>query len=329
MNLATWSIRNPIPTIILFAFIALFGLWSFRNLAVQNIPDIDLPTVSIALTQLGAAPAQLETEVARRVEDSVAALSGLKHIRTSITDGRVSILVEFLLEKPLSEALIETKDAVDRVRSVLPPDLEQPSVSAVTVGAEAMLVYAMASPRMSEEELSWFVDDTVNKTVSAVPGVGRFERIGGVQREVRIEADPVRLAAQGVTAADISRALRQVQLEVLGRPRLLGRRAASRQDHRHGSPDIGSRGLADRPPGWPPDPPGPSREGHQLDRRAHQGGLARRRACRRLQDLSREGLRRDPHRSGDRLGVGAPRGRSPLAQLHADIRLRCLHAGAI
>ena len=123
MNLATWSIRNPIPTILCFVLLALAGLWAFRNLPIQNIPDIDLPTVNVTLIEPGAAPAQLETEVARRVEDSLATLSGLKHIRTSITDGRVSITAEFVLEKPISDALIETKDAVDRVRSDLPADL--------------------------------------------------------------------------------------------------------------------------------------------------------------------------------------------------------------
>ncbi len=223
MNLATWSIRNPIPTTILFAFLAAAGMWAFRNLPIQNIPDIDLPTVNVGLTEPGAAPTQLETEVARRVEDSLATLSGLKHIRTSITDGRVSIKVQFVLEKAISEALIETKDAVDRVRSDLPADLLQPTVSAVTIGGEAVLVYAIASTRMDEEALSWFVDDTVAKAVLGVQGVGRLERVGGVQREVRVEVNPTELAALGVTAADVSRALRQVQQESSGGKGQLGR----------------------------------------------------------------------------------------------------------
>ena len=222
MNLATWSIRNPIPTIILFALLALAGLWAFRNLPVQNTPDVDLPTVNVGLMEPGAAPAQLETEVARRVEDSLATLSGLKHIRTSITDGQVAIKVQFVLEKPISEALIETKDAVDRVRSDLPADLLQPTVSAVTIGGEAVLVYGVASSRMDEEALSWFVDDTVAKAALGVPGVGRFERIGGVQREVRIEVNPTELAALGVTPGDISRAVRQVQQESSGGKGQLG-----------------------------------------------------------------------------------------------------------
>jgi multidrug efflux pump subunit AcrB len=216
MNLATWSIRNPIPSILLFVLLTLAGFWGFHRLPVQNLADIDLPTVNVTLMQPGAAPAQLETEVARKVEDSLATLSGLKHLRTSITDGQVSIAVEFVLEKRLSDAVIETKDAVDRVRSDLPTDLLQPAISLETTANEPVLVYAVTSSRLDEEGLSWFVDDTLSKTVLAVPGIGRFERVGGVQREVRVEVDPIRLAALGITAADVSRALRQVQQESSG-----------------------------------------------------------------------------------------------------------------
>ena len=216
MNFATWSIRNPIPSIMLFAVLAVAGLWGFRALPIQSFPDLDLPVVNVTLIQPGAAPSQLETEVARKVEDSLATLSGLRHLRTSVTDGRVAIGVEFVLEKGLSEALIETKDAVDRVRSDLPIDVQPPTVSAQRAGGNALLVYAISSSRLDEEALSWFVDDTIAKAVLGVPGVGRFERVGGVQREVRVEVDPVRLAALGITAADVSRTLRQVQQQSSG-----------------------------------------------------------------------------------------------------------------
>ncbi|MEH6351042.1 efflux RND transporter permease subunit [Pseudomonas sp. 3JA] len=217
MNFATWSIRNPIPSILLFILLSLAGILGFRALPIANMPDIDLPTVVISLTQPGAAPAQMETEVARKVEDSLATLSGIKHISTSIVDGLVMINVEFILEKKLSDALIETKDAVDKVRSDLPTDLEQPSISAVRVGGdEATLLYAVASTRMDEEALSWFVDDTLNKTILSVPGIGKFERVGGVQRQVLVEVDPASLAAMGATAADVSRALKTVEQESSG-----------------------------------------------------------------------------------------------------------------
>ena len=216
MNFATWSIRNPIPSILLFALLALAGLWGFQKLPTQDLPDLDLPMVTVMLTQPGAAPAQLETEVARKVEDSLATLSGLNHLRTSITDGLVSIQVEFVLEKNLSDALIETKNAVDSIRSDLPDDLLQPTVSASTSVGSPVLTYAISSSRLNEEQLSWFVDDTIAKTIFSLPGVGRFERLGGIEREVRIELDPSRMSALGITAADVSRALRQVQQESSG-----------------------------------------------------------------------------------------------------------------
>ena len=216
MNLATWSIRNPIPSVLLFLLLALAGVWGFHNLAIQNFPDLDLPTVVVGLSQPGAAPAQLETEVARRVEDSLSTLSGLNHLRTTITDGRVSIAVEFVLEKKLSDALIETKNAVDQARADLPQDLLPPTVSSVTVGGAPIISFAVSQPKMNEEALSWYVDNTVAKTVLAVQGVGRFDRVGGVQREIRIEVDPVKLAALGITAGDVSRAVQQVQQESSG-----------------------------------------------------------------------------------------------------------------
>jgi len=223
MNLATWTLRNPIPAVLLFLMLSLAGLRGFQQLSIQSLPDLDLPAIIIKLSQPGAAPAQLETEVARKVEDSIATLSGLKHIRTSITDGLVQISAEFVLEKKLSDALIETKDAVDRVRSDLPTSVQQPSISAVTVGGAPILTYAIASSKLDEEALSWFVDDTVGKTLSGVAGVGRFERLGGVQREIQVEVDPVRLASLGVTATDVSRALKQVQQESSGGRGNLGR----------------------------------------------------------------------------------------------------------
>jgi multidrug efflux pump subunit AcrB len=216
MNFATWSIRNPIPSIVLFILLTLAGLWGFRNLPVQDFPDLQVPAVMVELRLPGAAPAQLETEVARRVEDSVASLNGLDHIQTTVTDGEVRMTLEFELEKPLSDALIETKDAVDRVRNDLPTDLEEPSVTAVDVAGEPIVTYAVSNPSLDEEQLSWFVDDTIAKAVLAAPGVGRFTRVGGVTREVRVEIDPVQLPALQVTVAEVSQALQRVQQEQSG-----------------------------------------------------------------------------------------------------------------
>lgn len=216
MTFTTWSIRNPIPAIVLFVVLTVAGFWGFGSLSVQNMPDLDFPMVNVTLVQPGAAPPQLETEVARKVEDSLATVSGVKHLRTSVVDGQVAIAVQFVMEKNLSDALIETKDAVDRVRFDLPVDLQPPTIGAQTSAPEAMLVYTVSSPRRDEETLSWFVDDVVAKAVLGLAGVGRFERVGGVQRELRIEVDPTKLAALGLTAGDVSRALRLTHQDFSG-----------------------------------------------------------------------------------------------------------------
>ncbi len=227
MNLATWSIRNPVPSILLFLMITAAGLYGFKTMPIQGLPDIELPAVNVTLTLPGAAPSQLEMEVARKVENSIATISGLKHMNTSITDGLVTINIQFILEKPISDALIETKDAVDSVRADLPTDLQPPTVTAVRTTSNPLITYAVSSQRMDEEAMSWFVDDTMSRLLLALPGVGKFERIGGVSREVHVEVDPAKLAALGVTAARISQALGQVQMEASGGRGQIGRREQS------------------------------------------------------------------------------------------------------
>ena len=216
MNFATWSLRNPKPAILLFIALCLAGLWGFNSLHVQYVPDLQLPTVDVELSQAGAAPAQLETQVARQVEDALANLQGIKHIETSIIDGAVLVRARYEIGKNRSDALIEVKDAVDRIRSQLPSDLDPPRVSAPFAFNDPVSTYAVSNRRMDSAELSWFVDGTLAKSLSAVPGVGRVERLGGSQRAVRVDIDPVRMAALQVTAADVSLALGRTQQQSSG-----------------------------------------------------------------------------------------------------------------
>lgn len=217
MNLATWSIRNPIPSVLLFVVLVLAGLNGFSKLAKQDLPDLDLPTVKIELRQPGTATSQLETEVARKVENALASLRGIKHARTQINDGVVSMTISFMLDRNLNEALADCKDAIDRIRNELPPELEEPRVTKVQVGpGGAMLSYALSHASWNEEQLSWFVDDTLAKAIQAVPGVGDYSRVGGVKREVRVTLDPGKLLEADTTAADVSRALKRMQLDTSG-----------------------------------------------------------------------------------------------------------------
>ncbi|CAN7586533.1 efflux RND transporter permease subunit [Rhizobacter sp. LjRoot28] len=216
MNVSSWSIRNPIPGVLLFIMLTLVGLVSFSAMKIQNFPDIELPTVTVVASLPGASPAQLETEVARKIENSLATVQGIKHIYTKVQDGTTTITVEFRLEKTVQEAVDDVRDAVSRVRSDLPADLRDPIISKVELSGSPILTYTVASSRMDEEALSWFVDNTVVKSMLTVKGVGAVSRVGGAAREVHVELDPERLLALNATAADISRQLRQTQTEASG-----------------------------------------------------------------------------------------------------------------
>lgn len=216
MNVSSWSIRNPIPAVMLFVLLTFAGMLAFNAMKVQNFPDIDLPTVMVTAALPGAAPAQLETDVARKLENAIATLQGLKHIYTKVQDGAVTITAEFRLEKPVQEAVDDVRSAVARVRSELPGDVREPVITKMDLAGQPVLAFAINSSRMDEEALSWFVDNDISRKLLAVRGVGAVTRVGGVTREVRVALDPSRLQALGVSAAEISRQLRQVQTESAG-----------------------------------------------------------------------------------------------------------------
>ena len=216
MNLSAWSIRNPIPAAMLFVLLTLAGLLSFHSMKVQNFPDMDLPVVVVTAALPGAAPGQLESDVARKIENAIATTQGLKHITTTLTDGSASIAAEYQLEKPVQEAVDDVRSAVSRVRADLPADLRDPVITKLELSSQPILAFAIASDRMDAESLSWFVDDTLARRLLAVRGVGAVNRVGGVSREVRVALDPLKLQALGVTAATVSRQLRAVQLESAG-----------------------------------------------------------------------------------------------------------------
>ncbi len=222
MNVSAFSIRNPLPAVLLFIILTLVGLMAFRAMKIQNFPDIDLPTVSVNVAFPGASPTQLENDVARKLENSIATLQGIKHIYTKVQDGAVTVTAEFRLEKATQEALDDVRDAVARIRADLPADIRDPVVTRMNLASSPILTYAIDSDRMDDEALSWFVDNTVVKELLSVRGVGAVSRVGGADREVSVELDPARLLALGVTAADISRQLRQVQQEAPGGRAVIG-----------------------------------------------------------------------------------------------------------
>ncbi|KPY04202.1 Acriflavin resistance protein [Pseudomonas amygdali pv. mori] len=216
MNISAWSIRNPVPSVLVFILLAAFGVIGFSKLHVQDFPDMDLPSVQINATLEGAAPTQLETEVARKIEDKLTSLTLLDHITTTITDGRVSIVVTFDIDKDSEVAVNEVRNAVDSARTDLPASMNAPTVSKQTAAAAPLLTYTVESDQLDEQDLSWLVDNNIAKALLSVKGVSFVTRVGGVDREAVVDLDPVLMAGLGVTSSDVSSRIKEVQKESSG-----------------------------------------------------------------------------------------------------------------
>jgi multidrug efflux pump subunit AcrB len=216
MNVSAWCIKNPVPAIMFFILLTLTGVWSFMAMKVQNFPDLELPTITVVASLPGAAPAQMESEVARKIENAVATVQGIKHIYTKVSDGGATVTAEFRLEKSTQEALDEVRSAVASVRADLPADVRDPIVNKLNLSGSPVLAFTVNSKRIDSEALSWFVDDELTKRMLGVKGVGQVSRVGGVTRQVQVLLDPARMQSLGATAADVSRQLRGMQVDAAG-----------------------------------------------------------------------------------------------------------------
>ena len=216
MNFVTWSIRNPVPVVMMFIALVIGGIWSFPKLGVQNQPDISFPFIIVSVGYAGVPPSQMETEVTRKVEDAVSTIVGIEHINSTVSTGSSQTFIEFQFGADLSQAMDDVRDAVQRIRPDLPQDASEPNIQRATTAGNAVLTFAVSSSNLSDTELSWFVDLNVMREISGVDGVGQVSRIGGVTREVRVDLDPDRMAALGVTAGDVSRQLVSTQVELPG-----------------------------------------------------------------------------------------------------------------
>ena len=216
MNISAWSIRRPIPSLVLFLVLMTLGLLSFRNMAITRFPNIDIPIVTIDITQSGAAPVELETQVTKRVEDSVAGVTNVKHIKSTITDGSSKTMIEFQLGTNTDRAVNDVKDAVSKVRQELPRTINEPIIQRLDVEGLPIVTYAASAPSMTLEELSWFIDDTVARKLQGVRGVAQVSRVGGVKREIRVSLNPERLLALGVTAGEVNHQLLATNTDLAG-----------------------------------------------------------------------------------------------------------------
>ncbi len=216
LNISAWSIRHPLPSAVFSIILLVLGWVSFTKLAVTRLPSADIPVISVTVSQFGAAPAELEAQVTKTIEDGVSGVEGVRHISSSITDGLSVTTIQFALETNTDRALNDVKDAVTRVRANLPQNVNEPLIQRVDVIGLPIVTYAAISPGKTPEQLSYFVDDVVKRALQGVRNVAQVERIGGVEREILVSLDPDRLQAAGLTAVDVSRRLRGTNVDLAG-----------------------------------------------------------------------------------------------------------------
>lgn len=178
-QISAWSIRHPVPTIVLFLFLFLAGGVAFQKLRINNMPDIDIPTVTVSVNWSGAAPTEMETQVTRLIEDSVAGLANVDHIRSTVSEGSSSTNVEFAIGTDIDRATDDVRNAVSSVRSSLPQDVLEPTVRRVDNTGQPILTFVVDAPDMQPDDLSWFIDNDVAKAVLSVNGVSKIVRSGG------------------------------------------------------------------------------------------------------------------------------------------------------
>ncbi len=206
-TLSTWAIRNPVPPVVLFLVLTIAGLLAYWQLPVNNMPAVVVPVVTVQITLPGAAAAEVEVQITRKVESVLASLQGVKHITSAISEGSSVSTIEFFLETDFDRAVNDTRDAVSKIRDQLPRSIQEPQIDRVEIDGGAILIYSVEAPHLRAEDLSWFVDDTLSRTLLGINGVASIARQGGAEHEITLTLHPSKLMALGVTAAEVSRQL--------------------------------------------------------------------------------------------------------------------------
>jgi len=216
-QISAWSIRNPVPPIVLFVALTVAGIVAFLRMDVNNDPDIDFPVVWVSISQPGAAPSELETQVTQKVEAAVRSIQGIDQIESTVQEGSSSTTIQLDIGMPIDRAVEDVRSAIQQIRGDLPDGILEPQVGRVDSASQSSVgSFTATANDMTLEQLSWYVDNTVAKEILSVSGVAAVERNGGVNREIRVTVDPARMQSLGITASQVNQALRSMNVNAAG-----------------------------------------------------------------------------------------------------------------
>jgi HAE1 family hydrophobic/amphiphilic exporter-1 len=214
-KLAEICVRRPVFATVIILLLTVVGGFSFFTLGVDRFPKIDIPTVSVSTTNTGAAPQEIETEITDIIEGAVNTVPGIDEMRSSSSQGRSNITINFNLEKDPDLATQEVRDKVSTIINRLPQTADPPIVRKSDPDSQPVLVYAISAPR-SSIELTELVTHQIQERIESADGIGEVVVFGGRLREIKIYLEPDRLRAYNLSVTDVTNALRAQNLELPG-----------------------------------------------------------------------------------------------------------------
>ncbi|MDQ8037172.1 MAG: efflux RND transporter permease subunit, partial [Pedobacter sp.] len=214
MWLTRISISNPVFAAMMMMALMVFGIFAYRDIGVEEFPDISFPFVVVTTTYPGASPEVVESDLTRKIEDSVNTIAGVKQVFSYSFEGRSMVFIEFYLDVPIPTAVQDVRDKVALVKVEFRDEVDEPIIERYDPASMPVLSYAFTSDTLSPREVSTYVDQRIKKRFQTVTGVGKVDIIGAVKREVRVYVKPDRLRALNVGVDQIVRTLQTENQEL-------------------------------------------------------------------------------------------------------------------
>jgi HAE1 family hydrophobic/amphiphilic exporter-1 len=214
-KLAELCIRRPVFATMLILSITVVGIFSFFSLGVDLLPKVDLPTVSVTVSNPGASAEQIETEITKKIEDAVNTISGIDELRSTSSEGVAQVIASFILEKDGDVAAQEVRDKVNLIVADLPETAKQPVIQKFDPDAAPIMQIAVAAPRPLRD-VTQIAKKRIKEQIENIPGVGQVQIVGGADREIHVWVDPDKLRAYNLTISEVATALRQQNMELPG-----------------------------------------------------------------------------------------------------------------
>lgn len=208
MFLSNASVRRPVAMGSLIIGLTLLGMNAYRKVGLEFMPKVDIPYITVVTVYPGASPSEIETDVAKRIEDAVVSIDGLKHVTSTCMEDHVLTLLEFQLEVNVDTAANDVREKLDLILNDFPEGVEKPKVLKYDINAKPIVSLALKGD-LSIDDLYDYADNTLRDRLSVLTGVADVQLIGGADREVHLLLDRQRLAERGLTSADIVQAVAQ------------------------------------------------------------------------------------------------------------------------